>query len=157
MLNEYFSEIENIIHVHNGIVNKFTGNSVFAMFNIPLDDPHHAVNAVKAALDIDNLTSNRKFGSSKLLRTRAGINTGVVVAGNIGAPDRMEYTIIGDEVNVAARLEQLNKQQGTSVLIGENTYDIIKNSFNFKFTGNFQLRGKEKSIKVYTINPAKQR
>ncbi|HRG48075.1 MAG TPA: adenylate/guanylate cyclase domain-containing protein [Leptospiraceae bacterium] len=151
MLNEYFSVLVNIIQSHKGIVNKFIGDSIFAMFNVPLDDPDHAVNAILAALEIENVTANRKFGKNRQLSTRIGINTGVIVAGNIGSAERMEYTVIGDEVNIASRLEQLNKEHGTHILLGENTYELAKDHFRFARLGDFQLKGKEKSIKVYKV------
>ncbi|MBF0289309.1 MAG: adenylate/guanylate cyclase domain-containing protein [SAR324 cluster bacterium] len=152
MLNEYFSVQVEIIHNHNGVVNEFIGDSIFAMFNVPLDDPNHATNAIKAALEIEKISASRQFGNNRLLTTRMGINTGMVVAGNIGSEDRMKYTVIGDEVNVAARLEQLNKQHGTLILLGENTYELTKNHFDFSQLGDFQLKGKEKTIKVYKVN-----
>ena len=86
------------------------------------------------------------------MKTRVGINTGMVVAGNIGSEDRMKFTVIGDEVNVAARLEQLNKEHDTQVLIGENTYELTKNKFDFNQLGEYQLKGKAKKIKVFTAN-----
>ena len=133
-------------------MNKFVGDEIFAIFNVPLDDPDHAVHAIHAALAIEHITTTRTFGKHRQLTTRVGINTGVVVAGNIGSADRMEYTVIGDDVNVAARLEQLNKQYGTHILLGENTYDLAKNHFNFIQLGNFQLKGKERTIKVYKVS-----
>lgn len=153
MLNEYFSVLVEIIQKYNGVVNKFIGDSIFAMFNVPLDDPDHATNAIQAALAIEAVTKTRHFGKNRQLTTRVGINTGVVVAGNIGSADRMEYTVIGDDVNVAARLEQLNKQYGTHILLGENTYNLAKTNFQFSQLGDFQLKGKEKTIKVYKVNP----
>ena len=151
MLNEYFSVLVGIIQQNKGIVNKFIGDSIFAMFNVPLDDPNHAVNAILAAKEIERITASRTFGKNRILKTRIGINTGVVVAGNIGSEDRIEYTVIGDEVNVAARLEQLNKQFDTRILLGENTYDLAKEHFSFTNLGDFQLKGKEKLIKIYTV------
>ncbi len=152
MLNEYFSVLVGIIQKHQGVVNKFIGDAIFAMFNVPLDDPDHAINAINAALAIEKITTARTFGKNRQLTTRVGINTGVVVAGNIGSADRLEYTVIGDEVNVAARLEQLNKQYGTHILLGENTYDMAKDHFHFSQLGNFQLKGKERMMKVYKVN-----
>src|SRR5690606_21615345 len=149
MLNEYFSVLVEIIQRHKGVVNKFIGDAVFAMFNVPLDDPDHAVNAIKAALEIEQITKSRTFGNGSLLTTRIGINSGSVVAGNIGSADRLEYTLIGDEVNIASRLEQLNKQYGTNILLGENTYDMAKAHFEFTQLGEFQLKGKKKTVKVY--------
>ncbi len=152
MLNEYLSVLVKIIQQHNGVVNKFMGDSVFAMFNVPLDDPNHAVNAIHAALEIEAFTQTFRFREDRQLTTRIGINTGQVVAGNIGSAERMEYTVIGDEVNVAARLEQLNKQHGTPILVGENTFEIAKAHFNFTELGDFHLKGKEKAIKVFKVS-----
>ena len=151
MLNEYFSVLVGIIQKHKGVVNKFIGDSIFAMFNVPLDDEHHAANAVKAALEIEQITSCVKFGKDRRLNTRIGINSGVVVAGNIGSSDRMEYTVIGDDVNIAARLEQLNKEHGTNILVGENTYRLATEQFHFTQLGDIQLKGKEKRIKVFKL------
>jgi adenylate cyclase len=151
MLNEYFSTLVKIIQSHKGVVNKFIGDSIFAIFNVPLDDPDHASNAIRAALEIKKTSASKSFAKNRKLNTRIGINTGVVVAGNIGSEDRIEYTVIGDDVNVAARLEQLNKQFNTHILIGENTFELTKNFFSFTELGDFQLKGKEKTIKVFKI------
>jgi class 3 adenylate cyclase len=151
MLNEYFSVLVTIVQEHNGVVNKFIGDAIFAIFNVPLDDPDHAVHAIRAALAIEQASITRTFGKNRRLHTRIGINTGVVVAGNIGSAERMEYTVIGDEVNIAARLEQLNKDYDTHILLGENTYEMAKNQFDFNRLGSFQLKGKERSIEVFTV------
>ncbi len=151
LLNEYFSAVVGAIHEHGGLVNKFIGDSVFAIFNVPVDDPAHAERAVQAALAIQTITRERPFGQGRVLHTRVGVNTGVVVAGNIGSADRMEYTVIGDDVNVAARLEQLNKEYGTSILVGENTYDRTHTQFAYRQLGEAQLKGKEKALRIYTV------
>ena len=103
------------------------------------------------SLEIEKITGSRTFGKDRALTTRIGINTGPVVAGNIGSVERMEYTVIGDDVNVAARLEQLNKEYNTQILLGENTYEQAKAHFDFVALGDFQLKGKEKTIKVYKV------
>jgi adenylate cyclase len=151
VMNEYFSVVVNIIQRHKGVVNKFMGDAVLAVFNVPLDDPGHAVNAIRAALEIDKVTATQNFGRGGRLVTRIGINTGTVVAGNIGSPDRMEYTVIGDDVNIAARLEQLNKQYETRILVGENTYEMAKDDFSFTQLGAFQLKGKQRSVRVFKV------
>lgn len=151
-LNEYFTVLVNIIQHHKGIVNEFIGDSVFAVFNVPVDDPDHALNAVNAAKEIDRVTSSRRFGQNRKLTTRIGINTGTVVAGNIGSPDRMKYTVVGDDVNIAARLEQLNKKFSTRILAGENTFALVQNKFRFTAVGDVQLKGKKKTIKVFEVN-----
>jgi class 3 adenylate cyclase len=151
LLNAYFSVVVDIIQQHQGVVNKFIGDSLFAMFNVPLDDPEHAIHAIQAAIAIEKITESATFGNNQKLSTRIGINTGDVVAGNIGSADRMEYTVIGDDVNIASRLEQLNKQYGTRILVGENTYALAKDHFQFLQIGNVQLEGKEKKVKVYRL------
>ena len=150
-LNEYFTELVGVIQEHGGIVNKFIGDAIFAIFNVPVEDPHHARNAIHAALEIQKITETRTFGKGKKLHTRIGINSGVVLAGNIGSGDRMEYTVIGDEVNVASRLEQLNKQFGTNLLIGENTYLLVKDEFSCVHLGEIQLKGRELLTRVYRV------
>ncbi|MCB0729112.1 MAG: adenylate/guanylate cyclase domain-containing protein [Ignavibacteriae bacterium] len=152
MLNEYFTELVGIINKYKGVVNEFVGDSVFSMFNVPLDDPDHAIHAIKAGLKIEEITNIRTFGNGRKLSTRIGINTGLVVAGNVGAEDRLKYSVVGDDVNIAARLEQLNKQYGTQLLVGGNTYELAKDNFSFFKLGDFHLKGKEKSVKVYRIN-----
>jgi class 3 adenylate cyclase len=151
MLNAYFSVVVDIIQQHHGIVNKFVGDSIFAMFNVPLDDPEHAIHAIQAALEIENITRMRTFGENQKLNTRIGINTGNVIAGNIGSADRMEYTVIGDDVNIAARLEQLNKKFDTQILVGENTFAITKDFFHFSQLGVVQLEGKERRVGIYKV------
>ena len=154
MLNEYFSVVVDVIESHKGVVNKFIGDSIFAMFNVPLDDPDHALHAVQAALTIEKITATRTFGKNLRLNTRIGVNTGMVVAGNIGSADRMEYTVIGDDVNVAARLEKLNKECGTRILLGENTEALVRDAFDLVELGEFQLKGKEKLVKIYKLADA---
>ncbi|CAN5389226.1 hypothetical protein BH11BAC3_BH11BAC3_02410 [soil metagenome] len=151
-LNEYFTVLVNVIQRHKGIVNEFIGDAVFAMFNVPVDDPDHALNAVNAAKEIDLITSSQRFGQNRQLTTRIGINTGTVVAGNVGSPDRMKYTVVGDEVNIAARLEQLNKKFSTRILVGENTFALVQTKSQFTAVGDVRLKGKQKTIKVFEVN-----
>lgn len=155
LLNEYFSVVVGIIQNHRGVVNKFIGDSIFALFNVPLDDPGHAAHAVQAALEIRKITAERQFGHGQAkparLTTRIGINTGPVLAGNIGSSDRAEYTVIGDEVNVAARLESLNKELQTQILVGENTWQLVRAEFDFADAGVHQLKGRSRSIRVFKI------
>ena len=154
MLNEYFSTVVGIIQEHHGVVNKFIGDAVFAIFNVPLDDPNHAANAIRAALEIERVTAARTFRGQRL-ETRIGINTGEVLAGNFGSAERFEYTVIGDAVNVAARLEQLNKQHGTTVLIGERTARAAGAAFPLVCLGEVQLKGKAAPSEIYGLERAR--
>ncbi len=112
MLNEYFPAVIEPISRFGGVVNQFQGDAMLVTFNVPLEDADHAQNAVNAAIGIQQASSGRTFAGVPL-RTRIGVNTGEVIAGNIGAGDRFNYTVHGDAVNLAARLEQLNKDHGT--------------------------------------------
>ena len=152
MLNDYFSQLVDIVSHYKGNVNKFIGDSVLALFNVPVDDPKHACNAIRAALEIQLISRQRGFGKKNIvLNTRIGINTGKVIAGNIGSKDRMEYTVIGDPVNLASRLEQLNKNYGSRILVGQNTYDIAKFNFKFDRIGTINVKGKKECIDVYKV------
>jgi len=151
MLNEYFSFVVDIITAHRGVVNKYIGDSVLAMFNAPADDPDHATHAVAAAVAIIRGSRERRFGMVHDIRTRIGINTGLVVAGSIGSAERLEYTVIGDEVNVASRLEQLNKQHGTQILVGEKTQQLAATGFSFRSIGTLPLKGKSESTQVFAV------
>lgn len=149
MLNDYFSKIVSIIRAHHGIVNKYIGDAVLAIFNAPIEDPDHARHGVECALAIEQCSVDYK---GKILKTRVGVNTDEVLIGNIGTRDRMEYTVIGDGVNVASRLEQLNKVYNTSVLIGENTYHLLQDGYmEFELLGEEQLKGKQQFTKVYRV------
>ena len=151
MLNEYFSQVLGIIVRYNGIVNKFIGDSVFALFNVPVADQNHAQNAIQSAIEIQNLIEKQIFPNDTELSTRIGINTGMVVAGNIGSKERMEYTVIGDEVNVAARLEQLNKQFKSKIIVGPQTYELAKNHFNFEPMGSIKVKGRSQAVDAYKV------
>jgi class 3 adenylate cyclase len=152
MLNEYFTAVVGIIRKHNVVVNKFIGDAVMAFFNAPADDNDHADNAVKAAFEIDEYVRNNKFlKGTKILKTRIGINTDDVVVGSIGSKDRLEYTVIGDGVNVSSRLEGLNKQFATYIMVGENTYLELKKDHGLSEITETKLKGKDKTTKVFGL------
>ncbi len=152
MLNEYFTGMVSIIRKHKGVVNKFIGDAVMAFFNAPADDDDHADNAVKAALEMNEYVKTHRFlNGTKELRTRIGINTDQIVVGSIGSKDRLEYTVIGDGVNVSSRLEGLNKQFGTCIMAGENTFAELKEIYGLEQITETKLKGKDKFTRVYGI------
>ena len=120
-------------------------------FNVPLEDPEHADHAVKAAIDIQVGLRDRTFAGIPLT-TRIGINTGQVIAGNVGSGDRMNYTVHGDAVNVAARLEQLNKERGTRVLVSGNTVEMLRDTYALQRLGDLPVRGKSATLEVYSLD-----
>ena len=148
MLNEYFPAVIEPITRYGGVVNQFQGDAMLVTFNVPVEDPLHADNAVKAALEIQEVMKNATFAGIAL-RTRIGVNTGEVIAGNVGAGDRINYTVHGDAVNLAARLEQLNKEHGTLVIVSESTVDRLTEKHPIEPLGEVQIRGKVKPVRIY--------
>ncbi|MEK7820905.1 MAG: adenylate/guanylate cyclase domain-containing protein, partial [Pseudomonadota bacterium] len=112
----------------------------------------HAANALRTALDIQRAVGARTFGSGQVLKTRAGINTGPMTVGAVGAGERLVFTVHGDEVNIAARLEQLNKQYGTYVLASQRTRDAAGEAFAYREIGSITVRGRAQPTVVYAVD-----
>lgn len=155
LLNEYFEAMSAAVERHGGAITQFQGDAMLVAFNTIRPDPDHAANAVRAALAIQAATQERRFGGDTLLRTRCGINTGRIVAGAVGARDRLIYTVHGDEVNIAARLEQLNKKYGTYILATESTAEAAAGAgLRFRRVDEVVVRGRAMPTAVMTIDPA---
>jgi predicted ATPase/class 3 adenylate cyclase/predicted metal-dependent HD superfamily phosphohydrolase len=150
ILNEYFPAVIEPIERNGGVVNQFQGDAMLVTFNVPLADSDHASNAIQTAIEIQQLTANRTFGGVSL-RTRIGINTGEVIAGNVGSGDRINYTVHGDAVNIAARIEQLNKDYGTLALVSSNTVDLVESRHGLKPVGETKIRGKAAPVMLYHV------
>lgn len=160
LLNEYFSEMSEIIIKNGGTVDKFEGDAIMAVFGAPLDDPNHSALACRAAVESQlRLAELRvkwaKEGKPELF-SRIGINSGPVVAGNVGSKDRFDYTVMGDTVNLGSRLEGANKQYGTQIMVGKNTFDMVQNSefkdmFSFRFLDKLTVKGKTEAVEVYEL------
>ena len=151
LLNDYFSLMTDIIFKHGGTLDKYIGDAIMAIFGAPFSHKDDAVRAVRAAVEMREELKNlmtRKDDSVKF-NVRIGINTGDVVAGNIGSLQRMEYTVLGDAVNTAARLETMSKPG--QILIGEQTYKLAKDFFEIKPVGKWKVKGKEKEVMVYEV------
>jgi len=153
LLNEYFAAVTEPLARHGGVINQFQGDAILATFNLPAAHPDHAANAVRAALEIQALLSRRTFGDGHALRSRIGINTGVMVGGIVGAGNRLGYTVHGDEVNLAARLEQLNKDHGTRIIVSERTRELAgPDTFAFRSLGETTVRGRSRPVGIYTVS-----
>ena len=150
MLNSYFDAVTEAIGRHRGVVTQFQGDAVLATFNVPIEDSNHAANAIRAALDIRSVTDGMTFEGTPIT-VRMGINSGDLVAGSVGGEDRQSYTVHGDAVNVAARLEALNKEFGTRMLVTEETVTRAGANFRFREVAETEVRGLEGTIRVYTI------
>jgi class 3 adenylate cyclase len=150
MLNAYFSAMVDILERHGGVVTQFQGDAILATFNVPITDSGHAGNALAAACEmLDAVASGRYVDIS--IKIRIGINSGEVVAGAIGARGRLNYTVHGDAVNLAARLEALNKEYGSHLLISETTAAQVDNAELVEI-GEAAVRGQSHSIRLYTMD-----
>jgi class 3 adenylate cyclase len=153
-LNDYLETVLGPIRAHGGVVNTFIGDGLFASFNMPLGCTDHAAAAVRAAIDIQRAVGSRTFGDLGVaLATRIGISTGPVIGGSVGAGQRMSYTLLGDTVNLAARLEQLNKEHGTRILVSQSTRDACAGRFAFQPLGSVSVRGRSEHINVFSLDP----
>lgn len=153
LLNEYLSVMADIIFQHRGTLDKFIGDAVMAVFGAPVPSPNHAMDAVLAALAMQKAAkqmedkSMRQWGAP--IRIRIGLNSGIVVAGNIGSSSRMEYTIVGDNVNVASRLQASAPAGG--ILISGATYQRVKQHVRTQPSVAIQLKGRSEPVEVYEV------
>jgi class 3 adenylate cyclase len=150
ILNAYFDEVTGIIGAHNGIVTQFQGDGVLATFNVPVEDPNHARNAFLAAEEILACVACREYAGERV-RVRIGLNTGPLVAGNVGGGGRQSYTVHGDAVNLAARLEALCKEHGTSLLLSAATARALPDA-GLAAVGAIAVRGLSEPVAVYSIS-----
>jgi len=155
ILNEYFTEIEPIISKYNGVINKFIGDAVMAIFGEPIQDINHAKNAVLCANEmlktVDRLRDKWLFEGKPKIEIGIGINTGEAFVGNIGSEKRLEYTVIGDMVNLASRIESYNKVYKTSLLISSSTYQHVSNIADVIKISEVSIRGKSKKMDIYEV------
>lgn len=151
-LNELYAAVAEPLARHDGVINQFQGDAVLATFNAPRANADHAANAVRAALAIQQMLADRTFDDGLVIRARIGINTGTMIHGMVGTPDRLGYTVIGDEVNIAARLEALNKLYSTPILVTEQTrLKAGEEHFAFKLVDEVQLRGRSSHTRIYSV------
>lgn len=155
LLNEYFSEMEPIVSKYNGIINKFIGDAIMAVFGEPINDEQHPLNAVKCGyemlLKVQELHKKWEEEGKPLIEIGIGINTGEVFVGNIGSEKRMEYTVIGDTVNLASRLESYNKTYQTKMLISQTTFEQVKEHVYVVKIPEVEIRGKSNKINIYEV------
>jgi len=150
LLNRYFGVLIGALERHGGVVNQFQGDGMLVTFNVPVADPQHADNAVAAAMDMIRDVDAADF-DGEVLRTRIGVATGVVLAGNVGAGNRLSYTVHGDAVNLAARLEQMNKSLGSRILISATTAEQLTGDQSVAAVGEIRVRGKQQPVPVYQV------
>ncbi len=152
ILNDYLSRMTDAIFLYEGTLDKYIGDAIMAVFGAPLDMPDHAVRAVKTAIEMrDRLAEfNAERKNGPLLQIRIGINSGKAVAGEIGSVNKREYTVLGDTVNTASRLESSVAKPGL-IVIGPNTFAAVEGQFNLRPMGEFTLKGKENRVIVHEV------
>ena len=157
VLNMYLNEMSEVIIALGGTIDKFEGDAIMAFFGAPIPIPDHAVKCCKAALRMKKMEKiiNNQLLAEKLiekpLHTRIGINSGDMVVGNVGSLKRIDYTIIGGNVNIAARIENINKEYDTSILISDQTYELVKDYFETRRVDTVTLRGISRPVTVYEL------
>ena len=154
-LNEYFTPMSDIVMSHMGTVDKFIGDGMMAFWNAPADNPRHARDAADSALDmLDRLTELQRGWSDRgmpLITIGCGINTGPMFAGNMGSETRKNYTVMGDNVNIASRLEELNKVYSSNILVTESTRRALGADFICRVTDKVRVSGKEEAVVIYEL------
>jgi len=156
-MNKYYEEMSKIIFKHNGMIDKFIGDGIMAIFGAPLSYSGHADKAVSAAIEMvkkaEEISKEWEKKKGRSFEIGVGINSGIAIVGNVGSSIRTEYTAVGDTVNIASRLEPMNKEFKTSILITENTRIDLQGDYHLRNLGNTFLRGKKKEITLFEVLP----
>lgn len=147
-LNAYFAAAGEIVERHRGVITQFQGDAVLAVFNLPLADPDHGANALRAAIELVRAADERDFAGVRV-RNRVGVSTGQVVAGAVGSRGRLSYTVHGNAVNLASRIEALNKEYGTRILLAEKTAERCP-GFDLAKVADAEIRGYGEKVPLYT-------
>jgi adenylate cyclase len=146
----------DIIIKNGGTIDKFMGDCIMAFWNAPIDDGQHEEHAVQAALEMQEELKllNAELTAEGLpnINIGIGINTGEALVGNMGSDQRFDYSVIGDAVNLASRLESSSKTLGKTLVVGEDTVKAAKLNYNFDYVDEITVKGKTEAIKVYTIS-----
>jgi adenylate cyclase len=154
-LNEYFAAMTAVIFAHRGMIKDFVGDAIMAIFGAPLADPDHALHAAQSVLRMDQALRelNQRWEAAGLPRLRMGIglHTGEVFAGNVGGAAKLKYAVVGDPVNVTARLESLNKDLGTTILMTEEMRTVLGDWVETRDRGETSVKGRTQPLHVYEV------
>ena len=156
LLNRFLSAVSHVIFEHGGTVDKFVGDEVMAIFGAPISSRDHALCACRAALDIQATLGKLECGPDTPLRAGIGVNSGQVVVGSIGSEKRMDYTAVGDTVNIASRLEGLTREMDSDIIIGADTYRLAGEAIDAGPLGAVRVKGKDEPIEVYGLTGMKE-
>jgi len=151
MLNHFFSAMVDIVFEHEGTLDKFIGDNIMAVFGTPLDIDQPALQAARCALAMHRRLQEMQTDTCLIRRIGIGINTGEVIAGNIGSHRHMDFTVIGDVVNIAARLESLTRELDADIIVGPETYQEIAPYFRLEPCPPVVLRGRSEPLQTYRL------
>ncbi len=155
LLNTYFPRMINVFFRHQGMVDKFIGDSILAVFGVPVPKEDDALRAVRAAVEmrkeLRSINRERALKGQRTIEIGIGITSGTVISGNIGSERRMDYTVIGDPVNLAARLEGLTKEVQRMILVDERVEKVIRNEIPCEALGLFAVKGKREQVPVFAV------
>ncbi|MHB9155746.1 MAG: CHASE2 domain-containing protein, partial [Endomicrobiales bacterium] len=159
LLNEYLSKMVEVVFMHDGTLDKFIGDAVMVFWGAPIPQADHPRKAVLCAIDmieeLKKLQEKWKTEGRAVIDIGIGINTGDMVVGNMGSKDKMEYTVIGDNVNLGSRLEGLNKEYKTHIIIADSTYQFVKDIVEARPLGSVKVKGKENCVEIYEVTGRK--
>ena len=155
VINKFLTPMTDIIMKNGGTIDKYMGDCIMAFWNAPIDTKNHKELAIKSALEmidkLKELNENNGFGDNNKLNIGIGINSGKAVVGNMGSEQRFDYSVLGDAVNLASRLEGVSKNYDATLVVGEDTYKDIATQFNFKKLDDVQVKGKTEKVSIYSI------
>lgn len=155
MMNEYFTAMVDVIMARRGMINDFIGDGILAVYGAPADDPDHAWHAVATALEMQaalrQLNERWQAGGRGTLAMGVAVHTGEVFAGNLGSPRRKKYTVLGDTVNTVARIEGLNRDLGTAILISGATLAAVRGRVEVRDRGAVHVKGRAQPVELYEL------
>jgi len=155
VINKFLTPMTDIILKNGGTIDKYMGDCIMAFWNAPIDIPNHRTMAIRTAVEmvhkLKDLNNSMEFGSGNTLNIGIGINTGNCVVGNMGSKQRFDYSVLGDAVNLASRLEGVSKNYDATIIIGYDTYNKIRNKYHFKKLDQIKVKGKSNLVSIYTI------
>ncbi len=155
LLNEYLTTMTNQVFHHDGLLDKYMGDAIMAVFGAPLDQPDHALRACRTALammeELHKLQEKWKAEGRPVFDIGVGLNSGDMVVGNMGSEMRFDYTVMGDMVNLGSRLEGINKEYGTNIIISEFTYEKVKDAMCCRELDGVRVKGKLKPVNIYEL------
>ena len=156
LINRFLDNQTKIILKHGGTIDKYMGDCIMAFWNAPIENNKHRDMAIKSAVEmqavLQKLNSQLVTEGLPEINIGIGINTGEALVGNMGSEQRFDYSVIGDAVNLASRLESSSKTLGKTLVVGESTVKGSEKDYNFEFVDEITVKGKSEKVKVYTIN-----